>query len=139
MHFRASHGAEYNMEAQEAIIHQFPAPPDRGVISARAVLEQRLIHIADATEDPEIWPLLIATGARSFAAIPLMRDGKAIGAISINSPVIGGFSDSQIELLKTFAEQAVIAISSAETYRALQTRTGDLQESLDTRPPPATC
>ena len=43
----------------------------------------------------------------------------------------GGFSDSQIELLKTFAEQAVIAITSAETYRALQTRTSDLQESLE--------
>ena len=43
----------------------------------------------------------------------------------------GGFSDSQIELLKTFAEQAVIAITSAETYRALQTRTADLQESLE--------
>ena len=43
----------------------------------------------------------------------------------------GGFSDSQVELLKTFAEQAVIAISSAETYRALQTRTADLQESLE--------
>ena len=42
-----------------------------------------------------------------------------------------GFSDNQIELLKTFAEQAVIAISSAETYRALQTRTSDLQESLE--------
>ena len=43
----------------------------------------------------------------------------------------GGFSDSQVELLKTFAEQAVIAITSAETYRALQTRTSDLQESLE--------
>ena len=43
----------------------------------------------------------------------------------------GGFSDSQVELLKTFAEQAVIAITSAETYRALQTRTADLQESLE--------
>jgi GAF domain-containing protein len=61
------------------------------VISARAVLEQRLIHLADATEDPEIWPLLIANGARSYAAIPLMRDGKAIGAISMNSSVAGVF------------------------------------------------
>ena len=51
----------------------------------------------------------------------------------------GGFSDSQIELLTTFAEQAVIAISSAGTYRALQTRTADLQELLDTRPRPAAC
>ena len=131
MHFRASHGAGYNMEAQEAIIHQFPAPPDRGVISARAILEQRLIHIPDATEDPEIWPLLIANGAHTYAAIPLMRDGKAIGAISMNSSVAGGFSESQIALLETFAQQAVIAISSAETYRALQTRTSDLQESLE--------
>ena len=60
-----------------------------------------------------------------------MRDGQAIGAISLAVKDPGGFSDSQIELLKTFAEQAVIAISSAETYRALQTRTADLQESLE--------
>ena len=60
-----------------------------------------------------------------------MRDGQAIGAISLAGKDPGGFSDSQIEMLKTFAEQAVIAISSAETYRALQTRTGDLQESLE--------
>ena len=60
-----------------------------------------------------------------------MRGGVAIGALAIGSRERGGFSDSQIELLKTFAEQAVIAITSAETYRALQTRTGDLQESLE--------
>ena len=60
-----------------------------------------------------------------------MRDGSAIGAISLGAKEPGGFSDSQIELLKTFAEQAVIAITSAETYRALQTRTSDLQEALE--------
>ena len=61
-----------------------------------------------------------------------MRDGVAIGAIAHRLPTKpGGFSDSQIELLKTFAEQAVIAITSAETYRALQTRTSDLQETLE--------
>ena len=51
--------------------------------------------------------------------------------IALSALRTGGFSDSQIELLKTFAEQAVIAITSAETYRALQTRTSDLQESLE--------
>ena len=50
---------------------------------------------------------------------------------SLTSPQRGGFTDSQVALLQTFAEQAVIAISSAETYRALQTRTADLQESLE--------
>ena len=54
-----------------------------------------------------------------------------MGALSLGSRERGGFSDSQIELLKTFAEQAVIAITSAETYRALQTRTSDLQETLE--------
>src|SRR6185437_11127546 len=58
------------------------------------------------------------------------RDGVVIGVISLGGER-GGFNDSQIELLKTFAEQAVIAITSAETYRALQTRTSDLQESLE--------
>ena len=69
--------------------------------------------------------------SRSTLAIPCMRDGAAIGAFAINSLELGGFSDSQVALLETFAEQAVIAINSAETYRALQTRTSDLQESLE--------
>ena len=59
---------------------------------------------------------------------PLLRDGAAIGAIDIARRQIGGFSDSQIELLQTFAEQAVIAITSAETYRALQERTAALAQ-----------
>ena len=60
--------------------------------------------------------------------MPLLRDGAAIGAMAMASGKIGGFTDSQVELLKTFAEQAVIAITSAETYRELQQRTGDLQD-----------
>ena len=55
----------------------------------------------------------------------------AIGAITTEQPEPGGFTDTQVELLKTFAEQAAIAITSAETFRALQTRTADLQESLE--------
>ena len=60
-----------------------------------------------------------------------MRDGEAIGAINITRRQTGEFSPAQIELLQAFADQAVIAITSAETYRALQTRTADLQESLE--------
>ena len=67
MHFSASDGAGYDLEAQEAIIRQFTRRrPTVGVISARAVLERRLIHIADADRRPEIWPLLIANGERSM-------------------------------------------------------------------------
>ena len=78
-------------------------------------------------------------GHRSQVSVPLIRDDLAIGVITIGAKAPGGFSDSQIALLKTFAEQAVIAISSAETYRALQTRTADLQKFWNTRPQQATC
>ena len=60
-----------------------------------------------------------------------MRAAEPIGGHGVGSRERGGFSDRQIELMKTFAEQAVIAITSAETYRALQTRTSDLQETLE--------
>ena len=64
-------------------------------------------------------------------AVPLLRAGTPLGVIAVGRPIIGRFPDNQVTLLQTFAEQAVIAIASAETYRALQTRTNDLQESLE--------
>ncbi|HKD74991.1 MAG TPA: GAF domain-containing protein, partial [Ktedonobacterales bacterium] len=69
--------------------------------------------------------------AKSNVTIPVMRGDEVIGAIGMGSREKGGFSDTQVELLRTFAEQAAIAITSAETYRALQTRTSDLQETLE--------
>ena len=63
-----------------------------------------------------------------ICSIPLLRNGEAIGSISLSGSKTGGFTDSQVELLKTFAEQAVIAIGSAETYRELQARTAALAE-----------
>ena len=58
----------------------------------------------------------------------MLRNGEAIGSISLSGGKTGGFTDSQVELLRTFAEQAVIAIGSAETYRELQARTAALAE-----------
>jgi signal transduction histidine kinase len=65
---------------------------------------------------------------RSQVAIPLMRDGQAIGCISLTAAKLGGFTDSQISLLQTFAEQAVIAIGSVATFRALRERTAELAQ-----------
>ena len=64
-------------------------------------------------------------------AVPLLRGRSPLGVMSVARPTIGRFSDNQVALLRIFAEQAVIAITSAETYRALQARTADLQESLE--------
>jgi GAF domain-containing protein len=105
--------------------------PDRGSLTCRAILDGTTIHIRDLAAEPGISFAVRALGHKTQVTIPLMREGKAIGAITTSSFQVDGVTDTQIDLLKTFAEQAVIAITSAETYRALQGRTADLQESLE--------
>jgi hypothetical protein len=117
--------------AFDAYSRMFPMVPTRGSINGRAILDARSVHVRDLDAEPGLMAAVRSLGHKSQIAWPLLRDGAAIGAVSLGSAEIGGFSDSQVGLLETFAEQAVIAIISAETYRALQTRTGDLQESLE--------
>ena len=100
-------------------------------MAGRAILERQVIHVRDVASDPMLSKAVRDLGGSAILGIPLLRDAEAIGAIVLNGNPPGGFSDSQIALLQTFAEQAVIAITSAETYRALQTRTSDLQETLE--------
>jgi len=118
-------------EAEAGFRRQFPTVPTRGGAFSRAILDRQIVHIRDVDADPELSQPVRNLGVKSMLAAPLVRDGAVIGAVSINAQEPGGFSHSQIALLQTFAEQAVIAITSAETYRALQERTGDLQESLE--------
>ena len=104
----------------------------RAVPSAcRAILDRQTIHVRDMATVPGVSAAVRNLGYKSQIALPLLRDGAAIGAVSLTSGEIGGFTDSQVALLQTFAEQAVIAITSAETYRELQQRTRDLEESLE--------
>ena len=91
----------------------------------RAILHRRVDQVEDITTDPG-HSFVDVLGHWSVMAVPMLRDGVALGAIAIGRPAIGPFSDSQVALLQTFAEQAVIAISSAETYRELQVRTAAL-------------
>ena len=114
----------------EVLAKQFPRPPSGDIALGRAILSRRIEQIEDLTADPDR-AFTPPPGQGSVMAVPLLRDGAPLGAIAIGRQARGPFSRNQITLLQTFAEQAVIAITSAETYRALQTRTSDLQETLE--------
>src|SRR6516225_8891806 len=118
-------------DAWKAYHRLFPMVPTRGSITCRAILDRQAIHVRDVASEPGISAAVRNLGSKSQIALPLLRDGAAIGAVVMASAEVGGFTDSQVALLQTFAEQAVIAITSAETYRQLQQRTGGLQESLE--------
>ena len=128
---RASTGIDDDPAIRDAIIAAYPKAPVRSWPIDLAVLERRLIIVDDLEAEPNLDPALRNLTHKSVVSMPLMRGEVALGALALGGRERGGFSDSQIELLKTFAEQAVIAITSAETYRALQTRTSDLQETLE--------
>jgi len=116
--------------ARDDYARMFPRPADRETAIGRAIMESHVIHISDVPSDSDI-ALSIRSHYGSACTVPLLRDGRAIGALGMVRRALGGFSDSQIALLQTFAEQAVIAITSAENHRALQARTEELVESLD--------
>ena len=108
----------------------FPRPVAPDTIFGRAILAREPVQIPDVAAD-ETFALRESTlrsAVRALVAVPLMRDGEAIGAIDISRQQTGEFPQAQIEFLKVLANQAVIAINSAETYRALQMRTKELAQ-----------
>src|SRR5258706_4955337 len=111
----------------------FPRPPSRDTAITRAVLTGRVVAIPDVLKDREymIRDVAIAGGFRSSTAIPLLRDGSPIGAIALGRPEPGLFSDNQVALLQTFADQAVIAIENVRLFKELETRNRDLTEALE--------
>ena len=131
IHWRASTGVSDDPSVRQAVEAMYPMAPSREWGVGRAIMDRRVYRIDDLETEPGLNPTLRGITAKSQVALPLMRGGKAIGALALGSRERGGFSDSQVTLLQTLAEQAVIAITSAETYRSLQTRTSDLQESLE--------
>src|SRR5215510_1357424 len=114
---------------------QATQPLTRGIAFARAVLDRQTIHVADLQaeigEYPQSSDLARRLGIRTVLVQPLIRDGKAIGAISIRRAEVRPFTDRQIELLKTFADQAVIAIENTRLFETEQARTRELQRALD--------
>jgi two-component system, NtrC family, sensor kinase len=109
---------------------QFPRAVGPDTAMGRAILSHRVVQIEDLGADPT-YGMARAPGPWATMAVPLLRGGAPLGVLAVGRPAVGRFPDNQVTLLRTFAEQAVIAITSAETYRALQTRTSDLQETLE--------
>src|SRR5262245_6368116 len=97
-------------------IGQFSIPLTRGSVIARAIIDRKTVHVADlqieTAEFPEGSDFARRQGHHTIVAVPLLRAGEAIGAISLRRPEVRPFTDRQINLLKTFADQAVIAIEN---------------------------
>ena len=126
--------------------HHGPIPPadtlplTRGVTSGRAVLDRRTIHVPDLQAETDEYPVSSdvarRTVFRTILAVPLIRAGEAIGAVTMRRTEVRSFTDRQIDLLKIFADQAVIAIENTRLFDELreslqqQTATADVLKVL---------
>src|SRR6516164_446665 len=110
-------------------------PLIRGMVVGRSVLDKRTLHIADiltqADEFPESSEGARHLGWRTALCVPLMREGVVIGAITLRRTEVQLFSERQVALLQTFANQAVIAIENTRLLNELRRRTDDLSVSLE--------
>jgi GAF domain-containing protein len=111
-------------------------PIDRASPPGRVVFDRQIIHIEDMQaegerEFPEFYPVAKAAGVRTILGMPLMREDVAIGTLTIRRTAVRRFSNKQIALLKTFADQAVIAIENVRLFKELQERNRDLTEALE--------
>ncbi|HEU4340668.1 MAG TPA: GAF domain-containing protein, partial [Candidatus Binatia bacterium] len=121
--------ASYGESPEQLAIFQAPVRPSAESRSGRAFLERKPIHDLDAQVQRH--PMAAQTGARTTLAVPLLREDTAIGVFTIWRDVVEPFNDRQIELVKTFADQAVVAIENVRLFNELETRNRDLTEALE--------
>ena len=122
-----------NAEQTEALRSVFPMAPHMGSAAGRAVMTRQPVHILDLRKDRQYNITAVAgAGLATVLAVPMLRDGSPIGSVNVH--VWGtprAFSDKQISLLQTFADQAVIAIENVRLFTALEARNGELRVALE--------
>jgi GAF domain-containing protein len=124
--------ANYGMSPEFiAVFERIPFKAGRDSVVGRALLERRAVHIVDAQTDPD-YKLATAqkVGGRSLLGVPLMREGTPVGVIAFARYAVKPFTDKQIELVQTFADQAVIAIENVRLFDEVQARTRELARSV---------
>ena len=124
----ASHGSptEYDEYMQS-----HPVEPERGTVAGRVLLEGKPIHIADVQVDPKYTMVGISkrAGFHTVLGVPLLREGAPIGVIILGRKTVRAFTDKQIELATTFADQAVIAIENVRLFDEIQEKSRQLAEA----------
>jgi GAF domain-containing protein len=125
--------AHYNESSEEiAALEARPIPVNSEGLAGRILRERQPIHVPDVqAEAADQYAMGRRTGARTMLAVPLLRKGTGIGTITIWRDFVEPFSDRQIDLVKTFADQAVIAIENVRLFQELEARNRDLTEALD--------
>jgi GAF domain-containing protein len=122
----AQHGAE---PEYWAALRQRTFVSGRGSMTARVALEGRVVHVADIRADPDhASPEAVKAGVRTALGVPLLREGAVLGAIGLGRNRVQPFSERQIELVRTFADQAVIAIENVRLLGELHQRTDEVAE-----------
>jgi signal transduction histidine kinase len=114
-------------------VRDIPVVLDHGSASGRALLQGVLVHIADVQADPEYTfnEAQRLGGYRTCIGVPILREGVPVGVLSLTRSEVRPFTDRQIELVTTFADQAAIAIENARLFEQVQERTKELSKSLE--------
>src|SRR5205823_10274 len=114
-------------------VKDIPVKAERATIIGRTLLEGKVTHVPDVHADPDYSfseGQRLSGDPRTILGVPLLREGKPVGALALLRRVVRPFTDRQIELVKTFADQAVIAIENVRLFDEVQARTRDLSEAL---------
>jgi two-component system, NtrC family, sensor kinase len=110
-----------------------PVIPERGTATGRALLEGKVVHIPDVQADPEysFTEAQKLGGFRTVVSLPMLREGVPIGVLALTRHEVRPFSEKQIELVSTFADQAAIAIENVRLFESVEARTRELAKSLE--------